>query len=176
MEEKGYAVWEAAVPHAKVTALVEKIKERVGKVLSMYGHSCSDDCSELLKHLGLWSKSPAGWADLGEPLFGGVDKRGWIKSVGTGRMFEGSFLHEPAARAVQECARPLMAAAMAVSAEDLEWWPERCAVKPEGCPKLYAHVDGNHPAEFQVVQKTSGYSRFYIFLLQGGICFPRFFV
>jgi hypothetical protein len=78
-----------------------------------------------------------------------MNKRGWIKSIGSGRIFEGTFLSEPALQAVQERARPLMAVAMAVSAEDLEWVPERCAVKPEGCPELRAHVDGNHAADFQ---------------------------
>ena len=72
-----------------------------------------------------------------------------MKAVGSGRIFDGAFMDVPALRAVQECARPLVAAAMAVLAEDLVWQPERCAVKPEGCPALVAHVDGGHSADFQ---------------------------
>ena len=151
LEHNGYRVWKKAVSHAEVTALVAKIKERVSTVLSMYGHSCSDDCSELLKHTALWSKSPAGWADLGEKPFGSMDKRGWIKTVGSGRIFDGTFLSEPALQAVQEHAKPLVAAAMHVSVEDLELVPERCAVKPEGSPALPAHYDGDHAADFQAI-------------------------
>ena len=170
LRHESYGVLKKAVPHAVVATLVARCKERVSTVLAMHGHSCSEDCSELLKHTALWCKSPAGWAELGEKPFGSMNKRGWIKSVGSGRIFQGTFFSEPALQAVQEHAKPLVAAAMHVSAEDLEWEAEPCAVKPEGSPALPAHIDGEHTSDFQAIlsQETTILSLLMSSVIEGG--------
>ena len=95
-------------------------------------------------------RSPVGWTESGEPPFGSIDKRGWVKSVGTGRMFEGTFLEHPALQAVQEAARPLAAELYDVDASALNRVAERVSVKPSGCPALQPHIDYGRKGGWQV--------------------------
>ena len=57
-------------------------------------------------------------------------------------MFEGSFQANPAAVAVQEAVRPLMAGMLDMDPDALVRVPERVSVKPAGSKELPPHLDG----------------------------------
>ena len=66
-------------------------------------------------------------------------------------MFEGSFESKPAAVAVQEAVRPLMAGMLDMNPDALVRVPERVSVKPAGSKELPPHLDGNREGSYQVV-------------------------
>ena len=66
-------------------------------------------------------------------------------------MFEGSFRKNPAAVAVQEAVRPLVAGMHGVEPDALVRVPERVSVKPAGSKELPPHLDGNRDRSYQIV-------------------------
>lgn len=87
-EADGYVVVQQHVPVELIANAVEDIRARVRMCLRGYGviglrgDSLFD---ALLEVVPKFHKSPTGWP--GKP-FGAIDKRGWHKGLGSGRLFE----------------------------------------------------------------------------------------
>ena len=108
----------------------------------------NNSTGELLTNSSKFKSSPPGWPD-DEPGFN-ARQQGWVPRFGSGRLFDGSFLANPAVKAVQESMRDLVAQASSTEPSRLEMVPERVSVKPAGCPALRPHVDGRRAATWQV--------------------------
>ena len=93
-----------------------------------------------------WNATPPHWSG---PRWGGCDKLGWIKSVGTGRLFL-DWLPAPV-EAAQRAAGPWVAGLSQTNLSNLRFIPERCSVKVAGCPELPAHLDLSRRGGYQVV-------------------------
>ena len=153
VEKEGYIVLPRWVPDSMCQDLVQDIKDHVAHLFSFYEELPYDEtCSSLLLGGKLFDKSPDGWLDSGaEPKFGPGKLRAWSSTTGTGRMFEGSFAANPAAVAVQEAVRPLMARMLDLEPDELVRVPERVSVKPAGSKELPPHLDGDREGSYQVI-------------------------
>ena len=157
IDELGYGILPGYIDAQTVSLLVNKIKDQAKVVIEAYGFDASDNsCKSSLdlgKHL---DKSPPGWFD---PLrsswrlpFGAIDKIGWIKALGSGRMFDGEdFLADGLCERVQELCRPVFAFLHGVAEHELTRFAERVSVKPGASPKLPAHIDGNRRGSYQAI-------------------------
>ena len=111
MEEFGFIVVTELVPSDACEALKEAMIARAQEVLQMMGVELGEDCSGLL-HIGKQAnKSPhPDWLASGKELpWGAFGKQGYTKGLGSGRLFQGAFADEPAALAVQEHTRGVVA-------------------------------------------------------------------
>ena len=115
------------------------------------GLAYEDTCCGLLAGGRLFDKTPDGWLKEGEPRFGPCRHRAWTSSAGGGRIFEGSWQANPAAVAVQEAVRPLIAGMLSCDPDTLVRIDERVSVKPAGSKELRPHLDGNRVGSYQVV-------------------------
>ena len=148
MEEEGYAVATGLVDKETVAQAVQAIKARVQEALEGYGVKNPEDMQSLLgaaKHFG---KTPANWTGV---RFGGFGKRGWVKPVGGGRLFLG--WDAPVVEACREATRDIVAHwhQSAGGSGVLRAMPEKCSVKPGGCPALPPHLDKDRVGTLQVV-------------------------
>ena len=157
IDERGYGILQGYIDAQIVSVLVDKINAQAKVVIEAYGLDASDDsCKPLLalgKHL---HKSPPGWLDPMRAVwrlpFGAIDKRGWIKALGSGRMFDGQdFIADGLCERVQELCRPVFAFLHGVADHELTRFAERVSVKPGASPKLAAHIDGNRRGSYQAV-------------------------
>ena len=157
IDERGYGILPGYIDAQMVSLLVDKIKVQANVVIEAYGFDASDNsCKSLLalgKHL---HKSPPGWLDPLRALwrlpFGAIDKRGWIKALGSGRMFDGEdFMADGLCERVQELCRPVFAFLHGVAEHELTRYAERVSVKPGASPKLPAHIDGNRRGSYQAI-------------------------
>ena len=102
------------------------------------------------------TRAPEGWLDPERPGwrigFGQFEKRGWIQSVGTGRMFDGTeFKANAEFVKLQESCRPVVAFLHGIEEDALCRVDERVSVKPARTPELRAHIDVNRRGSYQVV-------------------------
>ena len=153
VEREGFVVLPGLVKADLCERLIQEINARVAHLLSLYQISQDETCSGLLQGGKLFDKSPPGWlADGAELPFGPCRHRAWISTVGSGRLFEGTFSQNSAAVAVQEAVRHLMAKMLQVTDTDaLVRVPERVSVKPAGSKGLRPHLDCNRWGTYQVV-------------------------
>ena len=151
MHELGFVVAESVVPAHACEALKEAMKTRARNVLQLIGHELGEDCSGLLRIGKDADRSPPTWKDSGKELpWGPFGRKGFNKTVGSGRLFQGTFEDEPAVVAVQEYTREVVAFFHNVDPKILIRLPERCSIKPPGSPVLRPHLDTERRGTFQV--------------------------
>ena len=152
MGQAGFVVLPQLVPVSACEALKAGMFARAQHVLQLMGHALGDDCTGLFKAVRHFDKSPsADWLDSGkEVAWGAFGRRGWIKSTGSGRLFEGGFADEPALLAVQEHTREAVARFHGLEPAALIRQQEKCSIKPPGSPALPPHLDANRRGTYQV--------------------------
>ena len=150
VDTDGYVIVPGLIPQALIAPAVSAIKERVGIALKGYGMEPGSDCENLIKATASLGKSPVDWPGM---PFGGRDKRGWMKTSGTGRIFDD--WRDASVVAVQEECRVLAAALFQVPPDSLHRVHERCSIKVPGCPAFGAHVDRNRRKTFQMIVALS---------------------
>ena len=91
-------------------------------------------------------RSPAGWRGK---AFGSVCLRGWIKTLGSGRLFDE--WEDAAITAVRLSVRDHIARWHKCNPSEMISHPERCSVKVAGCPELPAHLDDHREGTLQCV-------------------------
>ena len=139
IERDGYAVAEKRVSQELAEHCVNDIRARVRKCLEGYGMKGlrGDGVFEgLLQAVSKFSGSPKHWNCQ---KFGAIDKRGWQKGLGSGRLFEGWVTDNIVQ--VQEMCRELVAGVLQVDPSTLTRHPEKVSVKPPGSPAFKAHLD-----------------------------------
>ena len=154
LKTQGFVILPALVAKGLCESLIQQIQARVAHFLSFYGDKLPYDetCSSLLLGGKLFASSPPGWtADAVEKPFGVCKNMAWVSAAGSGRLFEGGFSENPAAVAVQEAVRPLMAGIYSLAPDLLVRIPERVSVKPAGSKELRPHLDCNRQGSYQVV-------------------------
>ena len=148
LEEDGYVVAKGFFPEPIISAAVAAIRDRVLLLFRLYDlmPANADDVFEaLLSAIPRLHRAPPGWPGL---PFAALGKRGWVKSVSSGRMFDD--FRDPNIVSIQESRRALVAAASGGDASSLKLVPERCSVKVGGCPALRPHLDPHRQGGLQV--------------------------
>jgi hypothetical protein len=148
LDEDGYVVVKGIFPEPMISAAVAAIRDRVLLLLRLYDlmPANADGVFEaLLSAIPLLHRAPPGWPGL---PFGALGKRGWVKPVGSGRMFDA--FTDPKIMSIQESCRPLVAAASGRDASSLKLVPERCSVKVGSCSALGPHLDPHRQGGLQV--------------------------
>lgn len=150
LARQGFGVVRAFLSAELVGQCVGAVEAHVRGAVEGMGHQYVDLGSIKTPSGNEWCRAPAGW--VGRP-WGGCDKKGWIQTVGTGRLFEG-FL-PGAIIAAQWAAAPWVAGLLQVHTDHLVWKPERTSVKVAGCGPLPAHLDCERRGGVQVVVALS---------------------
>ena len=101
--------------------------------------------------VGAKAKSPENWS---HKPWGGVDKLGFQKPLGSGRLFSG-FEDKRELVQAQEKFRTLVAELHQVPPHELARVKDTVSVKPVGAPALALHVDGSRLGTFQIVVALS---------------------
>jgi len=146
METDGFAIIPGLISQALVAPAVKAIKERVNVALKGYNIEPGPDFVGLIHASASLHKTPAQWPGI---RFGGHNMRGWMRSSGTGRIFDD--WNDPSVVAVQEACRGLAAALLQVPPESLHRVHERCSAKVPGCPEFGAHLDRNLENTIQII-------------------------
>ena len=148
MERYGFCVVKGLVQKSTVDAAAEEVRHHVRMVLQMKDILAdpANHFKELLTKGIRWDQTPSSWEGA---RFGGVDKRGWMQSSGTGRLFDDWC--PPGVQAAQEAAKPVISLLRGCLPEDLELAPERCSIKVVGCPELLPNLDLNRRGDFQTI-------------------------
>ena len=142
---EGYVVIPRLVDARMVSKCVSAIRGRVRFLLRCYGVPCSPDCRELMEVGEELVRAPGGWKGA---AFGVIDKRGWNRKVGNGRLFDD--WENQAIDDVRELTRAHVARWHQCPPEALTAHPERCSVKVPGCLPLSAHLDQGRVGTIQV--------------------------
>ena len=142
----GFGLLKGFLHPEQCTPVVACIKKHASDLLRAY--SMTDDGSyRSLFELGeRLSKAPQQWlrGDPREHLKFHFMGRGWLRTPGTGRMFDGiSWTENKHVVAVQEACRGIAACLYGVDEAVLIRQPERGSIKPPGSQPLAAHVDFN---------------------------------
>ena len=154
MDEVGFIIIPQLVPAGACEALKAAIITRATTVLNLMGEELGADCTGLLRITNRTDKNPhPNWLDSGTELsWGAFGRRGWVKAVGSGRLFQGAFETEPAALAVQEHTRRAVAFLHKVDPQRLSRQPEKVSLKPLGCPELPPHLDRDRKGTYQAIR------------------------
>jgi hypothetical protein len=94
LDEDGYVVVKGIFPEPMISAAVAAIRDRVLLLLRLYDLMPANAVGvfeALLSAIPLLHRAPPGWPGL---PFGALGKRGWVKPVGSGRMFD-DFIQRP---------------------------------------------------------------------------------
>ena len=153
MDEFGFVVVPQLVPADACEALKEAMIARAQGVLQLMGVELGEDCGGLLRIGKQVNRSPhPDWLASGKELpWAAFGKQGYLKSVGSGRLFQGAFADEPAMLAVQEHTRGAVAFFHGVDPRTLVRQPDKCSIKPPGSPRLVPHLDRERRGTFQAI-------------------------
>ena len=94
LDEDGYVVVKGIFPEPMISAAVAAIRDRVLLLLRLYDLMPANAVGvfeALLSAIPLLHRAPPGWPGL---PFGACGKKGWVKPVGSGRMFD-DFIQRP---------------------------------------------------------------------------------
>ena len=142
---EGYVVRPGLVSATMANKGANAIRGRVRALLRGYGLRCSQDCRELMDVGENIVRAPAGWAGRS---FGAIDKRGWIRKVGNGRMFDD--WKNQVIDDIREQTRAHIAEWHRCDPDALTARAERCSVKVPGCGPLPPHLDQGRVDSIQV--------------------------
>ena len=142
---EGYVVCPGLVSATMANKGANAIRGRVRSLLRGYGLRCSQDCRELMDVGESIMRAPAGWEGRS---FGAIDKRGWIRKVGNGRMFDD--WKNQVIDDIREQTRAHIAEWHRCDPDALTARAERCSVKVPGCGPLPPHLDQGRVDSIQV--------------------------
>lgn len=142
----GFVIVPGLISPALIAPAVEAVKERVKLALTCYNIKPGKHFKALIDAVPKFNKTPHEWPGK---VFGSVNRRGWMKASGVGRIFED--WNDPSVVAVQEACRVLAAALHQVPPESLHRVHERCSIKVPGCPEFGAHLDRERGGTFQIL-------------------------
>ena len=157
LDSSGYGVVRGIIDKQSILDAIRRINLQVETVAAAYGATKDPDtCSVLLSLTKQLKNTPSNWTDPQNPLwrlrFGNYGRRGWMRGIGSGKMFDGEdFTEDANIIRIQESRRHVFAFLHSVDEEYLERYHERVSVKCPGCPKFKAHIDGNRLGSYQAV-------------------------
>ena len=155
LEREGYLIFRDYIPVDNCEAAVKAVYGRVYQTLSGYAIPKLGKMSiteALIAGMPQFGHSPKNWK--GQP-FGSYSKKGWIKRVGSGRMFDD--WKDPLVMHVQDQVRPLAAALHRCSPESLVQTAERCSIKVFlGATGQFSHSQKRCFVELNLIAQESG--------------------
>jgi hypothetical protein len=101
MARHGCMVVRELVDKPLVCNCVAAVNERIQEVFRLYGVPFSGP-QQLVTESWRFTSAPEGWVELGNEVFGMICTSGFIRDVGTGRIFTGTFLKNEHIIAAQE--------------------------------------------------------------------------
>ena len=101
LDTLGYGVVRGVIDQQSILEAIRRIDQQVETVAAAYGATKDPDtCSVLLSLTKQLKNTPSNWTDPQNPFgrlrFGNYGRRGWMRGIGSGKMFDGEDFTEDA--------------------------------------------------------------------------------